>query len=630
VVFVVAQDSGGTDFVTRELSKVPAEVTLRSWFKWWQAPPVDKWRQEPIEAHRLGILFGGGITCSALYDGENGLSQDQVLEMATRDPYGKLVDAWGQKGIRHGSLSNPAYCSYLFRWCKEQIDAGADSLFMDEINAALSDREGYDAESLLDFRRFLKKATGWPPRSSQWRRDYGIDLDKLAVCPDGSINSFDYSAYLRTQGLAANPDASGNPLAAKWQDFRRQRDDQAWKALVDRIRSYASQQGKTVLINANGLAPYVDLQVLGVWNHWAVSGGHVDLRENQIPVWRSIVEQGQEIAGKPVPVVLFHDWGFGDPPFPLMAVPVEDRLIWMRTRCAEIYAAGGRFAFPMLGPAGCDAEKNGTLPLIAHLASFYRQHREIFTDQKWLGDRSVSANVTGLSIASTWTASQSALAIHVINRNLKNGSLSPMGPVELRLPIDDLPDRAEVITPDAGPIPVATVRKSSGRTVVDISQVEAHAIVLLHYSIEPSLSAFRDPPRSTLELRWQRPTRSEFAVDGWGKISHASEMEGILQGRLHRDLRNPPVFLVDFSRPMVMRVHVKAVATQGARVTISVSGGDSRYALLPDRDGKNDPGANEYDQILECPIPAGSRKVWLDNDGPDWAVTDWIEFVPAK
>ena len=31
---------------------------------------------------------------------------------------------------------------------------------------------------------------------------------------------------------------------------------------------------------------------------------------------------------------------------------------------------------------------------------------------------------------------------------------------------------------------------------------------------------------------------------------------------------------------------------------------------------------------FECLIPPGPHRVMLDNDGPDWAVVDWLEFSP--
>ena len=99
--------------------------------------------------------------------------------------------------------------------------------------------------------------------------------------------------------------------------------------------------------------------MLGVWSEWRVNGDRVEVGLSQLEAWAQSVRHGRALAGGPVPVVFFHDWGFDG--FPWMRVPAADRELWMRVRGAEIYAAGGCFAFPVTGPSGCDALKDGTL-----------------------------------------------------------------------------------------------------------------------------------------------------------------------------------------------------------------------------------------------------------------------------
>jgi hypothetical protein len=300
----------------------------------------------------------------------------------------------------------------------------------------------------------------------------------------------------------------------------------------------------------------------------------------------------------------------------------------MRTRAAEIYASGGFFAFPLLGPGGCDAEKNGTLPLISHLAEFYSRQRELYLTGKWLGDRTVQSNKLGLSVSAAWVPALHEIALHVINRNAQSGRPQPQSNVELTAPVTLPPQSIVVVSPDGDALPKATAEARNGSVVVSLPTLDAYSVVLLRYGSDIDLSGFKESRRVYLNPRWERPSRSEFGVLRDGTIEHSEDLEGFIQGRLHPDLRNPPVFLVDFNRPMRFRIHLKSVATQGARVEVVVGGGDMETALLPDRDGKNDPAANEYDKILQCSIPPGPHKLWLDNDGPDWAVADWLEFVP--
>ena len=137
-------------------------------------------------------------------------------------------------------------------------------------------------------------------------------------------------------------------MAPLWLAFGDWRDDVAWKDLTQRIRKYGRSQGREILIGANGMARDVDLQVLGVWGQWRTHDGHVDLSENSCPCGdRSYAEASRSRAS---PYQSFCSrLGFGDPPFPWLAVRPSERELWMRTRGAEIYAAGGFFAFPVLG-----------------------------------------------------------------------------------------------------------------------------------------------------------------------------------------------------------------------------------------------------------------------------------------
>lgn len=571
VVVYTINEPTVSDYGLNLARQAGSEMLIRGWFKWNRAPRLESLRWVPEKAHSFGALFGGGITCSALYDGENGISREQLLDMATRGQDGQLVDAWGQPGIRHGSLSSPAYLDYLFRWCREQIDAGVDYLFMDEIDAALSDKEGYDNYSLADFQQYLTE-------------------------------------------IAKTNDTS----KVFWRRFRRWRDERAWKTLTDRIRAYAKERNRVVFISANGLAKYVDLQVLGIWGAWTTHDGRIDLRSNQLPHWRSLVEQGHALAGKPVPVVLFHDWGFGNPPFPFLAVPPSERALWMRVRGAEIYAAGAFFAFPVLGPFGCDANKDGTLPLIARQAAFYKAHRDLYRQAGYLGASALHSTVPNLSLAA-WTNSH-AIFLHVINRNRQ-----PQTNVTIELPLDRAPVAATVVSPDFDGQRPVTFRQAD-RLFVTLDTLDAYSVVELRYEALPELGRLCDPRRVPTAHRWERALYNEFCVRPDGFVEPADELIGYLQGQLHPTLRNPPTFLVNAARPGTLIVHINSVARLGARLEYRVDGETKQVVELPDRDGKNEAVAGEYDQTFRFPFPVGSHRLTLDNTGGDWAYMSWLAF----
>jgi hypothetical protein len=372
----------------------------------------------------------------------------------------------------------------------------------------------------------------------------------------------------------------------------------------------------------------VDLQVLGVWGNWSLQGGHIDLRRNEIQTWRSLVTRGRELAGAEVPVVLFHDWGFGDPPFPWLAAPPSEREVWMRTRGAEIYAAGAFFAFPVLGPFGCDANRDGTLGTIAQQTVFYQTHRELYSGSRWAGCEGLEAGDRPVSLAAWWHGGSSSVAVHVINRDVRDGVLQAVSaPINLRVPIAAVPDRATLISPDfSGEKPLAVSQVGDYLTVT-LPGLEAYSVVLLHYGQEPSLDRLTDPVRLRPVARWARPATAEFRVRGDGSVAHGEDLSGFLQGMLHTELRNPPVFLLNSRKPGEFRVHVRAVASAGARLSVRIDNGPATLIDLPDRDGKNDGRAPEYDRTFAFPVPAGAHRIALDNTGPDWLTLEWLEFT---
>ena len=658
VVYTV-NEAIGSDAELELARSTGSDVLVRAWFKWHDAPDVARLAPLAVKAHQGGALFGGGITCSALYHGENGLTDRQVLDMATRGPAGQLIDAWNERNCRHGTLSNPAYRQYLLSWCQRQIDAGADYLFMDEINAALQANEGFDDYSIRDFREFLLQRygkQGWTPADARWREVFKIDLADRDVASDGTMGTFHYRAYLKARGLAAGPHAPSNPLAAEWHAFGDDRDDRAWKWLTDAIRAYGVSHGRRVLLSANGLARYVDLQVLGVWEHWRAKNGRVDLSEDQTQQWASTVAAGWGLAGRQVPVVFFHDWGFGG--FPWMHVPPEDRRLWMRVRGAEIYAAGARFAFPVHGPFGNDSRRDGTLAEIVRQSAFYHQHKDLYLDAELLGFEPLEADQPGLSLALWRRRTPPSLILHVINRRAKDGQPVPRAPVTVRLPVDRRPQGVRVVSPDwpqevSGEAAMAgarvhvgsekgtgtsprTVSRGEGHTrsepvplseptlSVTIPRLEAYAVAILSFDALPEtkLSGRRIVPA----WRWARAERSEFRVRQGGLVDDQWALPGLLQGNLHPQLRNPPTFVVRMPRGGSLGVNVHGVATLGAKLQWRVDGRVETTIDLPDRDGKNDAMAPEYDRTYELPIPPGRHRLTLDNIGGDWAAIGWYAF----
>jgi hypothetical protein len=309
-----------------------------------------------------------------------------------------------------------------------------------------------------------------------------------------------------------------------------------------------------------------------------------------------------------------------------MAVPAPEREVWMRTRGAEIYAAGGFFAFPVEGPFGCDASRDGTLSRIARLTAFYQRHRDLYLRSRFLGSEAIHADVPLVSLAASWLPDTRTLILHAINRDVQTGVLRPRGALHLRLPIAAAPSEASVVSPDFEGVRRIATRIVDGSLEVTLPGLEACSVILLRYRAAPDTSRLSDPIRVRPDARWVRPTRNEFVVHADGAVDAASDLEGFLQGTLHKELRNPPTFLVDSRHGAQVLVHVRAVATLGARLQFRVDGRVVRTVDLPDLDGKNDASAREYDRTYACAIPAGRHRVTVDNIGGDWALVEWYQF----
>lgn len=71
----------------------------------------------------------------------------------------------------------------------------------------------------------------------------------------------------------------------------------------------------------------------------------------------------------------------------------------------------------------------------------------------------------------------------------------------------------------------------------------------------------------------------------------------------------------------------EAKVTLGAKLQWQVDGVVKKTVDLPDRDGKNDAGAWEYDRTYDFPIPPGRHRLTLDNVGGDWASIGWYALA---
>ncbi|NQT85405.1 hypothetical protein HQ560_01490, partial [bacterium] len=326
--------------------------------------------------------------------------------------------------------------------------------------------------------------------------------------------------------------------------------------------------------------------------------------------------------GRRVPVVLFHDWGYGG--FPWLKVPPADRVLWMRVRGAEIYAAGGFFAFPVHGPFGQDALRDGTLGEVARQTAFYQRHRDLFLKAQLLGFERLDTKAPLLSLALWRRDVPPALYLHVINRQTADGRPTVRRDVTVRIPTPQMPKAVRVVSPDWDGEKAGTASKDGDGVAIVLPQVEAYAVAVLDYDILPALAL--PTSRIVPTKRWARPDRNEFVLRKDGILDDQWALNGYVQGKLHTHLCNPPTFVVHLPRGGALSVHVQAVSTAGARLECMVDGKPLEAIDVPDRDGKNDGAAREIDRTFTFPIPPGNHRVTLRNTGKDWLSVGWYAF----
>ena len=625
-VFTVNEQVIDKDSLDLALS-VPSQLWVRPWFRWRQARDYQKDAWVIAPCHQRGISFGGGLTLSALYQGENGLDERTVHDFLTCDPWGKPYPAFGNaaSGYWHGSLANHRYLDYALSWGIKQIDAGVDSLFLDEVDGAYSIHEGFDDQGLAGFRAWLTRrycqGEHWSSNDARWISRFHIDLTDSAICPDAGIGSFNYRVYLQKHGWADQPDHPENPLRDEWgspgdlrlgASYCSECREQALLYQVDALRAHARSAGRTVLLAANGLNRHVDFQIQGLWEDCLPQiGGHLDVSKSYATRWRTALARSRQLMGREVPVMFFHDWGDGFPYW--QHLDGEGHRSWMRLYAPEIYAAGGFFAFPVMGPFGCDARTDGSLATIRTLATFFDRNAELYRNTIWMAERMVVVDRPGPTCIAKAQPERHRLLLHLFTHasQPESGALATLTDVTLRFPRLGTIRRAVVLSPDAPESLPLPTRIEQGQVVITIPSLCAYAVVVIdHDDFDPHPMAA--DVAIPLAAAWARPLQQSFTIAADGLGAESEVPNAFIQGRLHPQLSNNPEFVVDFPGPGSLIISIEAVADQGARLEVLVDGHPATTVELA---GK---GAPPPAIPIAIPIPAGTHRIAIDNHGPDW------------
>ena len=128
------------------------------------------------------------------------------------------------------------------------------------------------------------------------------------------------------------------------------------------------------------------------------------------------------------------------------------------------------------------------------------------------------------------------------------------------------------------------------------------------------------------------PEGIRFVLRRDGTVENLDQLQDLLHGQGHTDLRSPFVFELDCPRPCQFLVHVGTVSA-GGRLVFQVDGRTVRTVELPagEKLGKASEWQEQwqiwqttYDEAYGIEVPAGRHTIGLENTGNDWVQVDYF------
>jgi hypothetical protein len=495
------------------LEMVP-NVVPRAWARWdlGGTQSSDYNWAYPMQAQAAGITFIGGTTATVLFQDEFPVPA-QFNAVVSCNAQGQPV-IHAPLNFYRGSLASPTYRQYIIGIGELQIDGGVNGLFFDEPDesyegATYGDgNEGFDDADIADFGGFL--CGKYPGMSStDWQAQFGVTSADNLNCSATSAQwgrTFNYRGYLARNGWQTDPLNQSNPLAAEWGTIlggHPEPDNGTftgtytslvyWQNIVLTLRNYARQKyGKEILITANGVWPYVDFQMNGLWdgNPDGPGGtsvdycpltpsGDLDGTQSLLQAFLNIKQRSARIDGdgRIVPVAAFIDWPTGVMTR-YLSLPSSEQQDYWRMYVPEALAATVYLNMHLLDTIGDPtASQLGLMPLFEQTAAFYEApaHAALYhnttdlTGAVTVSVPNVATNLTQLSDGRT--------VAHLINHNYSQG-FQEQDAVTVTFPLAEAPASVTLVSPDySADIPVPFIY-SGGQVQVTIPQLISYAAVV--------------------------------------------------------------------------------------------------------------------------------------------------------
>ena len=508
-IFGFSQESQNLPADPQVLQLVP-NIVGRAWQRWdlGGTQPSDYNWTYPQQAQAANITFIGGTTTTVLFHDE--FPQDSQFNAVVS------CNAQGQPVVHpplnfyRGSMASPTYRQYIISLMEIQIDGGVNGLFFDEPDESYqgatygNGNEGFDDANVADFGGFL--CAKYPSlAASDWLTKFGVTAGDKLNCSSSmtSGRSFDYRGYLARNGWQTDPLTSSNPLAAEWGGtFGGHPEPQNgtftgtytslvyWQDVVLTLRNYARQKyGKEILITANGVWPFVDFQMNGLWGGNPdgpggtsadycplTSDGHLDGTQSLLSAFMSVKARSARIDGRTVPVAVFIDWPTDVMTNYLSLPSLTEKQDYWRMYVAEAAAATVYFNLHLLDTIGDPtATQLGLMPLFESLNAFYQSHADLYHGTT---DLTGAVTVSAPNITTNLTQLGDGRTIaHLINHNYSQGFQEQDG-VTVSFPAAQAPVSVTLVSPDyAADTPVPFIY-SGGQVTVTIPQVIAYVAVV--------------------------------------------------------------------------------------------------------------------------------------------------------
>jgi hypothetical protein len=487
-------------------------IVSRAWQRWDRGgvQRSDYNFDYPKQAQAAGITFIGGTTATALFMDEFPAAST-FNAVVSCDAMGKPVLHPPMKLYR-ASLASPAYRQYILGIAEIQIDGGVDGLFFDEPDfshegaTSENENEGFDDANVADFGGFL---CGKYPKDSpaDWQSKYGITTADHLDCSKSTVTrgrTFNYRGYLARNGWQASPLSKSNPLAAEWGTILEGHPEPwngtftgtytslvYWQDIVLTLRNYARQKyKKEIYITANGVFPFVDFQMIGLWggnpdgpggssvNYCPrTADGHLDGTQSLLAAFMALKHRSARIDGRVVPVAAFIDWPT-DVMADYLSLPASEKSDYWRMYVPEALAATVYLNMHLADTVGDPtATQVGLMPLFKQMAAFFKMpaHAALYHNTTDLPGK-VTASGANIGTNLTQLNDERTVA-HLINHNYSQGFQEQDG-VSVSFPVAKAPRSVTLVSPDYGADTPVAFTYSGGQVQVTVPKLVAYVAVV--------------------------------------------------------------------------------------------------------------------------------------------------------